>query len=399
MRARWTMALATLLFLSGPAHAQFTPVRPDMASAPSLAPAPAAAAPGSAVPAATAAPAAAPRGSAAASKGSGVLPNEHGQVWREYDISPYTSGVNGTEKPEQAVVDWVLRETGTQMWFSEPLGILSATRTTLRVYHTQQVQELVGGVVDRFVGGDDAAQTFSMRLVTLDNPNWRSVAQRMIRPVAVQSPGVEAWILSKEDAALLVGEIRKRTDFREHNAPNLVIYNGQTYALANTRPRSYVKAVNPRGDLYAGYELGMGQVMEGYTVEISPLLSVDGRTIDAVVKAEVDQVEKLEPVFIDVPTPVNPRQRVQIQVPQLASWRLHERFRWPADQVLLISRGVVATPAPGKAGPLGIGNLSPGPARADALLLLEGKGKGAAVAGADGTATPRVGSLNYGGRY
>lgn len=34
----------------------------------------------------------------------------------------------------------------------------------------------------------------------------------------------------------------------------------------------------------------------------------------------------------------------QINVPQVASWRLHERFRWPADEVLLLSCGVVAAP-------------------------------------------------------
>jgi hypothetical protein len=66
-------------------------------------------------------------------------------------------------------------------------------------------------------------------------------------------------------------------------------------------------------------------------------------------------------------------QRVQIQVPQVASWRLSERFRWPSKEVLLLSCGVVATPAPATTGmlsvlaPLGVisGN------RADALLLIE----------------------------
>ena len=57
-------------------------------------------------------------------KGAGVLPNEHGQVWREYDISPYTQRVRDVDKPEQAVIDWILRETGTEVWFAEPLGIL-----------------------------------------------------------------------------------------------------------------------------------------------------------------------------------------------------------------------------------------------------------------------------------
>ena len=34
------------------------------------------------------------------SKGDGVLPNGHGQIWREYDISPYTNRVTSTARPE-----------------------------------------------------------------------------------------------------------------------------------------------------------------------------------------------------------------------------------------------------------------------------------------------------------
>ncbi len=41
-------------------------------------------------------------------------PNEAGQVWREYDITPYTARVTSTNRPEQAIIDWVLRETGTR---------------------------------------------------------------------------------------------------------------------------------------------------------------------------------------------------------------------------------------------------------------------------------------------
>src|SRR5262245_14968406 len=48
------------------------------------------------------------------SKGQGVLPNDHGQIWREYDISPYTLRVRDVARPEQAIVDWILRETGTE---------------------------------------------------------------------------------------------------------------------------------------------------------------------------------------------------------------------------------------------------------------------------------------------
>ncbi len=90
--------------------------------------------------------------------GNGQLPSDQGQVWREYDISPYTARVTTTKRPEQAIIDWILRETGYEVWHSEPFGILSATPRTLRVYHTPQMQAVVADIVDRFVGqrGRDA---------------------------------------------------------------------------------------------------------------------------------------------------------------------------------------------------------------------------------------------------
>ena len=84
-------------------------------------------------------------------KGSGQLPNDHGQVWREYDITPYTLRVTDTAQPEQAIVDWILRETGYEAWHSSPVGLLSADRKTLRVYYTPQMQAMVADIVDRFV--------------------------------------------------------------------------------------------------------------------------------------------------------------------------------------------------------------------------------------------------------
>ena len=94
----------------------------------------------------------APRASIAkVTSGTGTLPNDAGQVWREYDITPYTLRVTSTNRPEQAIVDWILRETGYEAWHSDPLGMLSANGRTLRVYHTPQMQEAVSEIVDRFV--------------------------------------------------------------------------------------------------------------------------------------------------------------------------------------------------------------------------------------------------------
>jgi hypothetical protein len=329
---------------------------------------------------ATTAPAAAPAQGAASSSSaitstSAVLDRSAGQIWREYDISSYTSRVTNTARPEQALVDWILRETGTEVWFSEPLGLLSAGRDKLRVYHTPEMQLIVADVVDRFLASQAESHVLALRLVTVGSPNWRTTAHHLLKPVSVQTPGVDAWLLTKENAAILIAELSKRNDYIEHNSPNLLIHNGQSQFISRQRPRNYVRGVLLRENV-AGYELEMGQVDEGYSLELSPLISADSRTIDAVIRCEVNQVESLVPVMIDVPTFNAQRQRVQIQVPQMASRQLHERFRWPADHVLLIGAGVGATPTSERPTVLGVPNLlAIGPPRADGLLFIESKGK------------------------
>lgn len=310
--------------------------------------------------------------------GNGTLPNDHGQLWREYDISAYTLRVTSTSRPEQAIVDWILRETGYEAWHSEPLGILSATPRKLLVYHTPEMQQLVADIVDRFVSSEAETWAFSLRVVTVNHPNWRARAQGLLQPVQVQTPGVQAWLLEKEDAAILLAQLRRRSDYREHSSPQLLVNNGQSTVVSATRGRTYVRNVVSRPDAWPGFEPETGLIDEGYALEFNPLLSVDAAMIDATIKCNIDQVERMVAVMLDVPTAVAPRQRTQIQVPQMAHFRFHERFRWPVDLVLLVDMGMVAPPVPG-----GGTSLLPGvplplltsPPRADLMVFVESKGK------------------------
>jgi hypothetical protein len=315
------------------------------------------------------------------SAGNGTLPNDHGQVWREYDISPYTLRVTSTNRPEQALIDWILRETGYETWHGETLGILSVNHRSLVVYQTPQVQAVVADVVDRFVSSEAQAQTFALHVMTLDNPNWRARVQPLLKPVQVQTPGVQAWLLEREGAAQLLAELARRIDFREHSSPQQVVNNGQSTGVSLTRGRSYIRGVTARPDAYQGYQPDTAVIDEGFSLEFSPLMSVDGKIIDAAIKCNVDQVEKLVPVMIDVPTNLLPRQRARIELPQVVSFRFHERFRWPSDKVLLVSLGMVPLPSPGDGKSLVPGlslPLTTSPARADMLVMVENKGAVAA---------------------
>ena len=310
--------------------------------------------------------------------GGRELPRTAGQEHRVYDLRPYTGYLTKHDHPEQAVIDWVLRETGTDVWFTAPFGFLSADRDQLSVYHTPEMHAVIGGLVDRFVAGEKEPQVMNLKVMTVGNPNWRSRAHLLMQHVTVDSPGVQAWLLSKENAALVMNQLRARTDTRQVQALDLITYNGQTEKLASTRGRNYVRNIRPAPTGWPPYEPETGEVQEGYRLSISPLLSTDGRTLDCVIKAEIDQVDKLKHVELDLPLPNNQIHRAKIDVPQVVSWRLHERFRWPSDMVLLLSCGVVASPERGQnAIPILNFDAFTGSTagRADALLFVEFRGR------------------------
>jgi hypothetical protein len=326
-----------------------------------------------------------------------ALPNEHGQIWKEYDLRPYSQRLPNQQNPEQAIIDWVVRETGTEIWFAEPLGLLSANRNTLTVYHTPEIHAAVAEIVARFTRVETDKNVFGIRMVSVDSPNWRTKSLSMLKPLSVQTPGTEAWLIKREDAARLLDDLGRRSDFREYSTPNLMVRNGQTHIVQRTRPMAYVKSIN--SNLPGNYGQEMGQIEEGFTLKLSPLLATDKREAEAVLKLEASQLEQMNNVNVPTTSANQARQMAQVQVPQTSSWRLHERFRWPIDQVLVISCGVVPRPSPNATGPLGLRPLvQRGPPRSDALIFIESKGSLSDIV-ASSQGEERYEGLNYRGRY
>jgi hypothetical protein len=302
------------------------------------------------------------------------LPNTAGQVWRQYDLREYTSRITTTRNPQQAILDWILKDTGTDMWFGEPLGVLSASADTLYVYHTPEIQAVVERTVDRFLRSQGRSQVIGIRLMTVGSPNWRSSAYTLMQPIDVVSPGVEGWMISKENAAVLLNQLRRRTDYVDHGSGDLTAPAGQRMVLNQTRPIDFTSAVRWIPGRFPPYETIDERIDEGYALDLNALVGTDG-AMEAIIRCSVDQVERLQAVDVDVPNNTGGVNSVRIGVPQTLSWRLHERFRWPADQVLLLSCGVVANPSDKGNGITALQSLfNRSAGRADALLMLEYKG-------------------------
>jgi len=338
-----------------------------------------------------------------------TLPSDAGQYWMEYDLRPYTSRLKNVDRPQQALLDWILRDTGTDVWFNEPAGVLTADRSTLRVYHNEGMQKTVQQVYEKFVNGTSEPQTFALRIIMIGSPAWRQRAMGWMKPVEVQAPGVSAWLLTKENSALLGALIRSRNDVVETALPQITLFNGQSSNIEQLRSRNYVREYTRQEQPYPVYIPVSDEIQEGYKLQFSPLLSTDMRAMDVSLKCSIDQVERLNNVTIDLPAANGTMTTAQINVPQLVSWRMHERFRWPTDQVLMLSCGVIAAPNNNSAAPnslfgspamaasngiLGLGKLLPNAAgtRSDALLVMEYIGPAAANL----TASPTNQSANIG---
>ena len=151
-----------------------------------------------------------------------------------------------------------LRETGYEAWHSDPVGLLSANHDVLRVYHTPEMQAVVADIVDRFVNSAASAYGFTLRVATVGNPNWRAKALTMMTPIPIQSPGVQGWLLAKENARLLVSELSRRTDYREYNSPQQLVNNGQSIVLSTMRPRTYIRSAVGDADGVARVSAGDG---------------------------------------------------------------------------------------------------------------------------------------------
>jgi hypothetical protein len=354
---------------NGTAFSQGLPMPPGMAaSAPSETP-----------PSLQAGPSSAGRSSGGVtSSAGGALPQGNGQVHRVYDLRPYTGYLTKHDRPHQAIVDWIMRETGTDLWFTEPFGFISASRDSLSVYHTPEVHDVVASMVERFTAGDKDPQVMHLRVLTVGSPNWRTRTHMLMQHVTVNSPGLQAWLLSKENAAMVMAILRQRSDVREVQAVDLITHNGQMEKLASTRGRNYVQNIRPAPAGWPPYEPQTGEVQEGYRMQVSPLLSIDRRAVDCLIQVEIDQVDKLVPVDLDLPLPSGEMFRAKVDVPQVVSWRLKERFRWPSDMVLVLSCGVVASPERSASTiPLLNMNTLTGTTagRADALMFIEFRGK------------------------
>lgn len=298
------------------------------------------------------------------------VPADAGQAWKTYDLAPFVKAAGPGS--ERHVVDWVLQDTGYGAWHGATPAVLSAAGDRLSCFHVPDVQARVAEIVDRFVAEADTPHRFSIRVFGLASAGWRTDVRPVLRPIAAATPGVQAWTVTREDGALVVGRIRSRSDCVELPTGPVLAANGVPAALAGGRRLSYVQDVGPRPDVWPGWELRGAACDEGLALDVQPLLSRDASAVEAVFRCRIDQVEKLAPVSLA--SPAGDPKGVAVQVPQVAAVRIGERFRWPASQSLVVSLGLVPWPVPAQNGAAAA--VVPDAKRRDVVVVVEPRLRG-----------------------
>jgi len=306
----------------------------------------------------------------AAGPGAAQLPSDAGQVWKTYDLGPFTTAAGPGS--EQHVVGWILEETGYPAWHGAAAASLSAAAGKLACFHTPEMQARIAGIVARFNGEADSPHRFTVRVFGFDGPRWRAEARPALQPIPTATAGVQAWILPREAAAAVIPRIRARGDVVELPTGPVLAANGIPASLTGGRKLPYVQDYLPRPDAWPGWQPQQAACDEGLAIDFQPLISEDAAAMEASFRCRIDQIERLAQVALPAPGGGPP---VEAQVPQMAAVRIGERFRWPVTHALVIGLGLVPWPVPAQNG--GVAALLPEIERRDVVVVVEPRLAGA----------------------
>lgn len=281
------------------------------------------------------------------SKGAVDLPQESGQFWCVYDLSPYLTANSTVKNPEKTILNWILQDTGTDFWHSEPFGAFSFSGGKLYVYHNAKVQQYVSNVLDRFLDVKHKTEVFTIRLILLESPDWRTKAAEWIRPYPVKSSNAQGWILSVENRDKLLEDLSRRIDYIDLNRGQNKIPNGETFGWLYAAPSRNFTADMQIADNSAGYVTNAQKIDEGYRIEVTPLLSTDGTQIEFAFRCQTTVVERMLSFNLKIPTIAAPRQQLPAELPQILHAERKEKVSFPKNNVFLLDLGML---------PLSLGN-------------------------------------------
>lgn len=259
---------------------------------------------------------------------------------RVFDISGYTALDHSQPNPQNAVVEWILRRTGTAPWHGEKPAVLSASRARILAYNDPKYVKWTGEVVDRFTNAVSDFLKVRVKFVAAVDTRWRYAVYSRLTPVGNGPQGQEIWTLKSEDAQFVLAQMQTYQGFRLITNQEVEMVNGQTLTVKTSENRGYTGGMQRENATGLGYQPKADQIEEGVTLRLSPLLTFEGDSLDAAIDLTANTVKSLHRTKVLAPREVGPSE-ISIDVPEVVESRLNQTVKgWPLGQTLLISAGI-----------------------------------------------------------
>lgn len=299
--------------------------------------------------------------------------NESGHNWRTYDIARYTEMAYKPENPhpQNAIIEWIFRRTGSAIWHGDKIAVLSASRAQLRAYHDPKTLKQVNDVVRRFTQSTAEVLTIHVRIVAAADTRWRY--DRMTRMTKLYSgpQGQTVWTLGVEDAAMVRAQMALYQGFKPLADRTIKIVNGQTVTFTTEDHLDYVAGPQRDSAVGFGYQPATQRLDEGVVLRVSPLLNYDGDKLDLAIDLRANTIQRLIRTKILTRAALGPGE-MTIDVPHATETRLNQTVQnWPIGQTLLISAGITPGILQSKTGFLNLRVPGTVPTNTELLIFLD----------------------------
>ncbi len=299
------------------------------------------------------------------------FPSEPGFQWRTFDISRYTGLDHTQTNPQNAILEWIFRRTGTAPWHGDKVAVLSASRTRIKAYNDSKNLEQASEVIERFTNAVSDFLTVRVRFVAAVDTRWRYAVYSRLTPVGSGPQGQQIWTLKMEDAAFVLAQMQVYQGFRLLTDQKVEMVNGQTLTVKTSEPRGYTGGMQREGTAGLGFQPKPEQLEEGVTLRLSPLLTFDGDALDAAIDLTANTVKSLHRTRVIAPREVGPAE-ITLDVPEVTESRLNQTVKtWPINQTLLISGGIQPGILQGKGGFMNLRLPGTTPSGTELLIFLD----------------------------
>jgi hypothetical protein len=267
---------------------------------------------------------------------------EAGHSWRSFDIARYASQAYTPEnpRPQNAIVEWIFRRTGSAIWHGEKIAVLSAGKAQLRAYHNPRVLEVVEDYVERFTKATAEILSVRVRFVATQDTRWRYAVHERLKRIATGPHGQQLYTISPDDASTIRTQMMLYQGFKLLADKTVRMYNGQTMTMETSDIVDYVGGTQSDGSASLGPQPRTDQLKEGVFLRFSPLIGYEGDSLDAAIELKATTVKRLIRTKILTRRDVGPVD-MALDVPEVVETRLNRTIEdWDVGQTLVVSAGI-----------------------------------------------------------